>query len=818
MQKSNAIWDYLTTISHYQKTNENNAGVQKDKVQWQEETYLSSILQKIDINNENSVLHSYLFRKIPKQDIADNTQLIFPFGFNLSQKEAVAKALISPISIIEGPPGTGKTQTILNIIANLVAVQGKTVAVVSNNNAAISNVKEKLDTTGCGFIMAMLGSKENQEKFFEKMPEPYTDGWDCDVDAAWVEIKKMNVSMDAILTAEKEKAELTQELEAWKLEQKHFEQYYKQVRTDHDIEIKKFFKNADYIIQFLVRMEILNDYHQIKNVFGKIAWFFKNINLFIRYGINNCILWLKHQKEVVLELERQIYYQQIVEIQNQIADRERILHNFSFDKMKIKHQELSNKIYHKALYDIYKDLGKNEFRKDNYKNKYHEFVKRFPVTGSTTYAIWYSKKETELFDYVIIDEASQVDLVTGVNALACCKNVVIVGDEKQLPQIVNSEIRKYISEEYISEKYDYFKESILTSVKKLYGSTIPRTLLREHYRCHPEIIGFCNQRYYNRQLIIYTDPEMSNTPLILARLTEGNHMREDEKKKIYSQRELSVTNEIMEKYNLTDREDIGFVTPYRKQADKAEERFGNILESDTVHKYQGREKDIMIMSTVLDSKSQGNKRQMGFVDDPHMVNVAVSRAKRQFILVTDHDLFFDYGKEINALIRYIRYHTPEKNIVQSQIVSVFDLLYKKYSPKLLAIKHRVKVDAENPSEAIMAALLDEMFSEPDLDVYSYEQQIKLFNILVNTSDLLPEELQYVLNGASVDFVIYNKMDKQIKLIIEVDGYTYHEKNPEQQKRDVMKDRILERYNLKPLRLKTNGDSEEKQIRERLEKS
>ena len=64
------------------------------------------------------------------------------------------------------PPGTGKTQTILNIIANIL-VRGKTVQVVSNNNSAIVNVLEKLSKYDMGFIVALLGSTVNNEKFIE---------------------------------------------------------------------------------------------------------------------------------------------------------------------------------------------------------------------------------------------------------------------------------------------------------------------------------------------------------------------------------------------------------------------------------------------------------------------------------------------------------------------------------------------------------------------------------------------------------------------------------------------------------------------------
>lgn len=96
--------------------------------------------------------------------------LIFPFGCNASQQKAVQAAFENQISVVQGPPGTGKTQTILNIIANIL-VRGKTVQVVSNNNSAIVNVLEKLSKYDMGFIVALLGSTANKEKFIETQEE-----------------------------------------------------------------------------------------------------------------------------------------------------------------------------------------------------------------------------------------------------------------------------------------------------------------------------------------------------------------------------------------------------------------------------------------------------------------------------------------------------------------------------------------------------------------------------------------------------------------------------------------------------------------------
>lgn len=80
---------------------------------------LSKQYDKITHVSPNSVLAKYLYSTALKNSEPKDLP-IFPFGFNLSQKDATQKALAEQISVIEGPPGTGKTQTILNIIANAV--------------------------------------------------------------------------------------------------------------------------------------------------------------------------------------------------------------------------------------------------------------------------------------------------------------------------------------------------------------------------------------------------------------------------------------------------------------------------------------------------------------------------------------------------------------------------------------------------------------------------------------------------------------------------------------------------------------------------
>ena len=98
-----------------------------------------------------------------------------------------------------------------------------------------------------------------------------------------------------------------------------------------------------------------------------------------------------------------------------------------------------------------------------------------------------------LYDYLIIDEASQVDIATGALALSCAKNVVIVGDLKQLPNIVTREAKEKsecLRKDLKIKPIYSFKKSLLEVMVELFPEE-PATLLKEHYRCHPKIIQFC---------------------------------------------------------------------------------------------------------------------------------------------------------------------------------------------------------------------------------------------------------------------------------------------------------------------------------------
>ncbi|MGG4340529.1 DUF2726 domain-containing protein [Paenibacillus lautus] len=78
-----------------------------------------------------------------------------------------------------------------------------------------------------------------------------------------------------------------------------------------------------------------------------------------------------------------------------------------------------------------------------------------------------------------------------------------------------------------------------------------------------------------------------------------------------------------------------------------------------------------------------------------------------------------------------------------------------------------------------------------------------------------KERRFVKQRSSVDFVIYHKLDRSLALAIEVDGFAFHENNPEQLKRDEKKGEIFKKFGMELARFRTNESGEEQRIRELL---
>ena len=727
---------------------------------------------------------------------------IFPFGCNNSQYQAVKKAMENQISVIQGPPGTGKTQTILNIIANII-LQGKTVQIVSNNNSATNNVYEKLCSPkyNLGFIAATLGKSENKKSFIQNQNENYPDflSWTLDGNRDNVKNKILEESeqLKNVFDKQERLASLRQENAQIETEFEYFKQYVEE--TDVEIQklnIKKSFGSKQW-------MELWQECQFISEEKNRINFWFK-IKAFFKYGVTNWKFYNQDISKIITTFQFMYYdtkknelLREIQNIENYLDSmNENLLDNLCNDSMQI----LKDKLVCKYEKSNQRKLFTEE---DLWKNPY-ELLQEYPVILSTTFSSRDSLNTDVVYDYLIMDEASQVDIVTGALALSCARNVVIVGDTKQLPNVVTEEIKgkanSIFDSYHLNEGYRFTK-SFLQSILEVIPN-VTQTLLREHYRCHPKIINFCNQKFYRGELIIMTEDKGEKDVLSVIKTVPGNHERNH-----YSQRQIDVIkNEIIPKFNF-DKNETGIIAPYKNQV-KATANQVDGIDVDTVHKFQGKEKDNIIISTVDDEISD-------FADDPYLINVAVSRAKKKLILVVTGN---EQSKESNIidLINYIEYNNFE--VMDSQIYSIFDYLYKQYSEERKEFLKNHKKISEYDSENLMYVLIEELLRDSrysSLDVVCHFPM----NMLIRNLELLNEqECKYAMNPAThIDFLIYNRISKKPVLAIEVDGYEYHKNGTVQAARDMLKNHILQLYQIPLLRFQTNGSGERKIIAEWLEK-
>ncbi|MBP5220329.1 MAG: AAA family ATPase [Bacteroidaceae bacterium] len=788
--KSKKVFDYLSEVASA------NALKTED-----DENLLSKQYDKIEEILPNSVLARYLNPKKFKNENQKTSNPIFPFGCNSSQYKAVKQALENQISVVQGPPGTGKTQTILNIIANLL-INNKSVIVVSNNNSATENVLEKLQKYNFGFLVAPLGNSENKQRFIDSqsqgriIPNELND-WKSDDKESLSKIKNLLNEISEIYSKNERLATLKQELSDWKLEFEHF-----QNSNDCDIiSTENISINADKLLDLL---NIQQSFLERRNKrFEKFLWFVQKLKFKYIYKLNTTLLNFPNEKSI-RKIQYLFYCKRISELRSEISDLESFCKS---DRIKQKTQQLTQ-----LSMSVLKDTL---FRK--YSSSVHEsinvefelmrnadrFLEEFPIVLSTTFSAVSSVRKA-VYDYVIMDEASQVTVETGALALSCAKNAVIVGDTMQLPNVVTNEdkqkldaiIRKY----EIEGGYNSSENSFLESIIKILPD-VKQTLLKEHYRCNPEIINFCNQKFYGGNLVLMT--EKSDSKAIGAiKTVKGNHCRGHQ-----NQREIDIIcNEILPKIECNP-EDIGIIAPYNSQVNAIKRAVDPKIEVATVHKYQGRDKDVIIMSVTDDTIGD-------FADNANLLNVAVSRAKNKFYLIVSGNEQEKHGN-ISDLLDYIEYNGGE--ISDSKICSVYDMLYKQYAQKREEFfKKNGKVSIYD-SENLTYCLLREIISENEpfrcLDiVLNYPVNL----LLADTSLLNEDERTYISYPTThVDFLIYNRVSKKIVLTIEVDGYSFHHEGTKQNERDKMKNHILSLYGIALLRLSTTGSNEKEIITEKL---
>lgn len=253
------------------------------------------------------------------------------------------------------------------------------------------------------------------------------------------------------------------------------------------------------------------------------------------------------------------------------------------------------------------------------------------------------KLNKNLFDVVIFDESSQSDIF-GLSALIRGKRAVIVGDDKQIsPQAVG------IGEENIDELIDRHLKEIPHSEwfdlqTSLYNTALrvfpDRLLLREHFRCAPEIIGFSNNLSYSGEIIPLRYPRGKEAfvyPIKAMRVKNGskdnmNQINDNEARAIVDQivkccNNPQYANMTMGVISLLGEKQAELIEILLRHRIGEREILRRKLLCGDAYSFQGDERDVMFLSMVIsdNSKFTSLTREVDF----RRFNVAASRARNQ---------------------------------------------------------------------------------------------------------------------------------------------------------------------------------------------
>ncbi len=584
------------------------------------------------------------------------------------------------------------------------------------------------------------------------------------------------------------------ELSKVEIEKIHFEQENSiDAQTSVIPQSEKLLRLLKRLTNFAIKLNGCNSgvWNRISNSLQQLELEFR-----LRMMLNlKATLSVESVSHILTFIEFKFYISRISELKNEIVHLETTL-------SRLDAKELMKSLTQNSMLILKATLSKHFNRErsiiESTSDLYHngdKVLNDFPVVLSTTFSSRLCFNSDTLFDYVIMDEASQVGIDTGLLALSCAKNAVIVGDTMQLPNVIKDEDKLKLKEigktVSVPDSYNIAINSQLSSVLSAIPA-VPTTMLKEHYRCHPDIINFCNQKFYGGELIIMTQRRPDDKPLIAITTSEGHHSRGH-----FNQREIdTIKLELLPE--LEDHSDIGVVTPYNDQVDAIRSQLHGI-EVDTIHKYQGREKDTIIMSVTDDVITD-------FSDNANLLNVAVSRAKNKFCLVVTGNPQELKGN-IHDLLGYIRYRRG--TIIESKLRSVYDYLGTQTSSNISTASSDPTFD---PEEITLKLIEKIRTTVPHLSHIKVLRHYPLRRLIKDTDGLSNREIRYAMHPSThIDFFIINRVSKEPLLAIETDGYTYHNKKSEQYDRDRMKDHILKSYGLPLLRLSTVGHSEEQQI-------
>ncbi len=276
------------------------------------------------------------------------------------------------------------------------------------------------------------------------------------------------------------------------------------------------------------------------------------------------------------------------------------------------------------------------------------------------------------FDYVIVDEAAKATYPELAVSLARAEKIILVGDHKQLPPVLDTDIIKS-NKDIIQE--DKLAEGLF---EKLYNNfpESNKQRLTIQYRMHPVIGSLISKVFYENEIQNGTPKENRSTDIpcyndvaiewiTTSKLSPSLRYEKEvgslDKVTYKNNSELEIIkNKLRELDSLATRSlKVGVITAYRAQKSAIkdmvrQQKFEHLqIEVDTVDAFQGGQKEIIIYSTV---RSSDKSKRIGFLKSEARLNVSLSRAQSLLIIVGDLDFLNNtqiHGNKFPEIIEYI---------------------------------------------------------------------------------------------------------------------------------------------------------------------
>jgi RecA/RadA recombinase len=584
-------------------------------------------------------------------------QQVAPLLLNEGQQDVLRSAMTHRLTVATGPPGTGKTQLVANLVATAVS-NGQKVLVASTNNRAVNEVWKRCEDLVPGCVVR-TGSKSGEKNYQEEERQslqklhdvPPADPGDPNVGTAKSRLFGASTALDSVVAEIAKKAALERELlriaEIREAAAKQLDRTPKQLRTHFDdclalddlarrarraANARLFgrWRRSRFLRKLRWNAEPSTDVCSMIHNWAKAEhrWRTEGLALSLLPDDDAQKRALEEQHENVRERSRQL-------LESAVRTAARA------GKQKIR--SLIDATAHSDWAEVRSVL---------------EHVRGWAVTNLSVRQF---PPDPRLFDLVIVDEASQCSIPQVFSVLFRAKRALLIGDPMQLAPVIalkpaqEAEIRRDVgisASQLDKHRLTYHRHSAFHAFET---SARRSLLLDEHFRCHPAIAAVSNKQFYGGKLTVLTDVAKlrrlprreilwAHIPGDACRRRGGSWVNEAEVERVTRSVEYLLEQ-------LPTGSNVGVVTPFKAQATMLRQHWNgdDRVEVGTVHTFQGAERDAMVFSLVAGKSMRPNTRRW-LRGELNLWNVAITRARSHLVLVGDRDFWLKEGGIGQALV------------------------------------------------------------------------------------------------------------------------------------------------------------------------